>query len=142
MIRTLTALCILALAFSLVDAPAPATAGESLWSHNGSTMQWHSAGQYRRISYYNPRPGLSVSPGTVLFEGYRTGNTMSGTAYVFRRGCPPAAYEVSGRINPANQTHVVLYGAAPIRQRGSCRVVGYSSNSANARLEFNYLQRM
>jgi len=136
--RTLAALCVLAIASVMTSTAA--TAGDSLWSHNGSTMQWHSQGQYRQVSYYTPRRGLSVSPGTVLFEGQRVGNTMYGTAYVFKRGCAPAPYEVSGNINPANQTHVVLFGAAPIRR--GCQVVGYSNNSGNARLEFNYMQRM
>ena len=142
MIRIFITLAAMVTIATLQGTSSPARAGESLWSHNGSTMRWHSSGQYRRISYYNPRPGLPVSPGTVLFEGQRVGNTMFGTAYVFKRGCPPAPYEVSGNINPANQTHVVLFGAAPIRQRGGCRVVGYTNNSRNARLEFNYIQRM
>jgi hypothetical protein len=120
----------------------PASAGNSLWSHNGSTVMWQSAGQQRIVTYYNPRPGLPVSSGTVLFEGTRQGNSMFGTAYVFRNGCAPAPYEVSGRIDPDNQTLVVLYGAAPIRARGGCRVIRYSRNSGNSRLVFRYLQRM
>ncbi len=139
--RNLAGLSLLILA-ALSGAPGTAIAGTSLWSHNGSVMEWYSSGPYRRISYYNPRPGLAVAPGTVLFEGQRRGNIMSGTAYVFSRGCPPAPYEVSGNINPASQTHVVLYGAAPIRARGGCQITGYSGNSTNARLEFNYLRRM
>ena len=131
-----------ALAVMMAASILPVRAGNSLWSHNGSTVLWQSSGQQRIVTYYNPRPGLPVRAGTVLFEGMRQGNTMFGTAYVFRSGCAPAPYEVSGEIDPANQTLVVLYGAAPIRERGGCRVIRYSRNSGNSRLVFRYLQRM
>lgn len=138
-----TPLAILAgLLFTAMTAlPAPASAGQSLWSHNGSTMLWYSNGQRRQVSYYAPRAGLSVNPGTVLFEGQKVGSEIYGTAYVFKRGCQPAPYTVRGLVDPSNQTHVVLYGSAPIRQRGGCQVVGYNPQSSNSRLEFNYLRR-
>lgn len=81
-------------------------------------------------------------PGTVLFEGKKVGNEIYGTAYVFKRGCQPAGYGVRGLVDPSNQTHVILYGSAPVRQRGGCAVVGYNPQSRNSRLEFRYLQRL
>ncbi len=133
---------LIAMTVMMAGSTLPALAGNSLWSHNGSTVMWQSSGQQRLVTYYSPRPGLPVRPGVVLFEGVRQGNTMYGTAYVFRSGCAPAPYEVSGRIDPDNQTLVVLHGAAPIRERGGCRVIRYSRNSGNSRLVFRYLQRM
>lgn len=131
-----------ALLAALFMPHSPAQAGQSLWSHNGSTVLWYSNGNYRKVTYYNPRRGLSVGPGTVLFEGQRNGNEIYGTAYVFKRGCQPAGYGVRGYVDPSRQTHVVLYGSAPIRQRGGCAVVGYNPQSGNSRLEFNFIQRM
>lgn len=139
-IHSLAAIAALAIG-AVALTSAPVSAGQSLWSHNGSTMLWYSNGQQRQVSYYNPRRGLSVQRGTVLFEGQKVGTEIYGTAYVFRRGCQPAPYSVRGLVDPRNQTHVILYGSAPIRQRGGCAVVGYNPQSNNSRLEFNYMQR-
>lgn len=124
----------------------PALAADSIWDHNGSEMLWQADGASRVISYQSPRPGLPVAPGTVLFEGQRvdhdgqpnTPDILEGTARIFREGCPPAEYWVSGAV--IDETHVVLYGAAPIRAASGCAVTGYSQTSSNATLEFTYLR--
>lgn len=124
----------------------PALAADSIWDHNGSEMLWQADGANRVISYQSPRPGLPVAPGTVLFEGQRvdhdgqpnTPDILEGTARIFREGCAPAEYWVSGAI--IDETHVVLYGAAPIRASSGCAVTGYSQTSSNATLEFTYLR--
>lgn len=121
-------------------APGGPSAGQSVWDHNGSRMLWTSRGPERVVTYLEPRPGLGragIGDGTVLFEGRRIGDRLSGTAYTFGRGCPPAGYHVEGRVR--SETNVVLRGAAPVRQRHGCRVVGYDPRSSNATLRFRYL---
>ena len=115
-----------------------ANAADSIWDHNGSEMLWSADGNDRTISYLVPRSGLSVEPGTVLFEGRRNGNHLEGTARIFRQNCPPAEYQVAGVIS--DETHVVLQGAAPVRASSGCAVTGYSLTSSNATLEFTYLR--
>lgn len=134
-LRKLTAM--LALPAGLAIA-AEAVAADSVWNHNGSQMLWQADGEVRVISYLVPRPGLPVEPGTVLFEGRRVGARLEGIARTFRQGCPPAEYAVAGEI--ASETHVVLTGAAPVRARTGCAIVGYSQSSPNAVLEFTYLR--
>ncbi len=131
-----------ALALGLLAAPLVASAAlaDTVWDHNGSEMLWQANGDTRVISYLNPRSGLPVAPGTVLFEGERDGDVMQGYARIFRDGCEPALYWVSGIV--ASETHVVLRGAAPVRAEGnSCEVVGYDPRSGNSILVFDYLRQ-
>ena len=100
-----------------------------LWNHNGSTMKLVSNGVQRQFYYENPRQGMrdeGVRRGTLLFEGTRTGNGYSGTAYVFLRGCSPKGYHVSGTISD-DERSVTMYGQAP-RLNAECRLVGYRSD--------------
>ena len=118
-------------------AAGEALAQDSIWNHNGSQMLWHAEGDVRVISYLVPRPGLPVAPGTVLFEGRRIGDVLEGTARIFRQGCPPAEYSVAGEV--ASETHVVLFGPAPVRAATGCAIASYSDETSNAVLEFTYL---
>jgi len=124
-------------ALLLSTASLPASAGTSIWNHNGSEMLLQSSGSSRIITYHNPRRGISARPGQLLFEGRRVGNRYSGTAYTFRSGCRPAPYRVSGRLT--SETRIVLTGAAP--KRSGCRVIGYTRNSGNSRLVFSYIRK-
>ena len=101
---------------------------------------WHSASQ--GIIYYDkPKASLRglVEPGTVLFRGdpwsFDRGTKLNGVAYTFRKGCEPAPYTVSGAVG---EDSLVLKGAAPIREKGGCRVLGYNANSSNAILVFTF----
>ena len=69
----------------------------------------------------DPRAG--VSPGTLLFNGWKDGNGYSGTARVFSKHCPgaPLEYQVSGPVAP-NQLGVTLYGTRPKTQQ--CQPTG------------------
>jgi hypothetical protein len=108
--------------------------------HNGSVMHMVDLGGCHIEIYYDrPRAGMQragVFGGTVLFEGWKNGNRMSGTAYVFRKGCEPAGYNVAGFVRGNAFT---LRGAAPIRQKGGCQVLRYSSDSGNANLYFSVI---
>ena len=118
-------------------APAMADEGPEIFTHNGSLMEVFIHADEVTISYARPKSSLrrlGVRPGTVLFQGGYTRNGIAGTAYVFRSGCQPAGYAVSGP--DLRGQGIVLSGAAPVRPKGSCRVTGYTRNSGNARLEF------
>jgi len=119
-------------------ATAKAQAGESVWDHNGSQMLLQSDGDQRTISYLFPRPGIPAQPGDILFRGRNNGNFYQGTAYVFRRGCQPAPYQVSGDVS--SRSRFVLRGASP--RRSGCRIIGYTNNAGNSRLVFTYLRKI
>lgn len=101
--------------------------------HNGSVVELTDD----RIVYSQPKASLRgvVKPGTVLVEGKWNGDRFSGTAYAFKKGCPPAPYAVSGaKVERPGQLDLVLRGAGPIRK--GCEVVGHSERSPHSRLVF------
>lgn len=110
--------------------------GSMFMGHNGSTIQEFSEIGNDRVEYRysSVRPGLSAHEGDVLFRGTKSSRgVVKGTAYVFKRGCPPAGYEVTGR---QTNDRVVLRGAAPVHAAGSCDVVRHDPNAASATLVF------
>jgi hypothetical protein len=122
---------------------APATAhsemiGGMFMSHHGSTIQEFTDGDRVEYRYSSVRSGVPAKEGDVLFRGTKRHQAsgafeLKGNAFTFRRGCPPAGYGVHGEQTSAR---VILRGAAPQRAKNSCAVVGYDSNSANAKLVF------
>lgn len=101
--------------------------------HNGSAVELTDD----RIVYTSPKASLKgvVKAGTVLVEGKWNGDRFSGTAYAFKKGCPPAPYAVSGaKVERPGRLDLVLRGAGPIRQ--GCEVVGHSERSPHSRLVF------
>ncbi len=127
-----------ALALAAAASPASAAGQDgSLWSHNGSTMALHES--TGRIVYDEPKASIAgtIRQGTVLFEGRFTGRRIAGTAYVFKKGCEPAPYPVSGAMedNPRGfGSRIVLTGAAPRRDSASCAIIG--TTGAHSRLVF------
>jgi len=120
-----------------------AMAADGPWNHNGSTVYMTDGTddypQRLKIWYTSPRSGMravGVRNGTTLFTGteYADGS-VEGTAYVFKSGCKPAGYAVSGSFS-GDTNRLVLSGAAPVRGNG-CKVVGYSNNK-NSVLVFEY----
>ena len=106
--------------------------GESM-GHNGSAMFYHQ--KQHIIVYSEPKPSIAgtVAPETVLFRGWAVPNEwLSGVAYTFKKGCDPAPYLVSGYDNGSFQ--LTLRGKAPVRE--GCKVIGFSSKSSNASLDF------
>ncbi|MCK1407707.1 hypothetical protein [Bradyrhizobium sp. 76] len=88
------------------------------------------------IRYDHPRPGLPVASGTLLFRGAKTGSRYVGTAYTFKAGCEPAAFLVSGAIDPGHNI-LVLTGDAPHRDKRSCDLIAGGLKSAATRLVFD-----
>ena len=89
-------------------------------------MRLVAEGNRRWFYYERPRPGIAaqgVAPGTLLFDGWKNGDSYAGTARVFSKHCPgaPLEYQVSGPVAP-NQLQVAVYGTRPVMQR--CRPTG------------------
>jgi len=140
--RTFGPVALLLSAMSFAAEPASAYYTESRANHNGSTMVVSNNDGNILIEYERPKSSMrkqGVSNGTMLFEGTINGNRLNGVARVFRRGCTPAEYNVTGRWN-VGTGQLSLRGSAPIRVRGGCRVVRYSNSSSNAYLLFNITQ--
>ncbi len=80
--------------------------------------------------------GRLVSPGDPSFAGRieRRGEAY-GTAYVYKKGCGFEFYTVTGRYDPSIPGYIMT-GAAPIRAKKGCAVLGYTMKSPNARLVY------
>jgi hypothetical protein len=118
--------------------PAANTAGDE-YLHNGSTM--YVSPELGLISYKAPKRSIArtVDQGDVVFKAkpWNPENhnlLIEGTAYTFKKGCAPAPYFVTG-LHRADGT-LVLRGAAPMRDKRSCAIRGYSHASGNAELVF------
>lgn len=108
------------------------------FDHNRSVMRVYPHDGV--IAYDEPKPAVRdvVRSGTVLFRGltFTEGGRIEGTAFAFKKGCPPAPYPVTGGYSRDNAT-ITLRGAGPIRK--GCDVVGYSEKSPHAVLRFKSL---
>lgn len=115
--------------------PSNEPVSTTVLGHNGSTVEMLTRPNHQvEMRYAGVRPGLPVEEGTVLFRGTISDRgELAGTAYVFKRGCPAAGYEVSGW---QMESRIVLNGAAPSHAPGSCSIAGYNNHGSNARLEF------
>ena len=125
-------------ACGLFSAQASAYTIEHEADHNGSDMTILNNDGNITIEYARPKTSLrkhGVSAGTLLFEGVIRGQTVEGHARVFRQGCAPVQYWVSGRWR-AGARAIILRGDAPKRERGGCDVIGHTSSGSNARLVF------
>ncbi len=96
---------------------------DSCWRHNGSLMRLKARGNQRWFTYERPRQGLSVRPGTLLFDGRKISNFYIGTARTFSRHCPdaPNLYDVSGPVDQS-QTKVTVSGTRQVFKH--CRPTG------------------
>jgi hypothetical protein len=110
------------------------------YDHNGSRMVVDF--DKGTIRYAKPKASLAgtVLPKTVLFEGTFTSESsiddkasVKGTAFIFKKGCDPAPYPVTGFFDGAA---ISLSGVAPIRAKNSCAIVGTSSKSPHSHLTF------
>lgn len=127
-----------ALALSAIPALASPVPQREVLDHNGSIM----IVDYREqtIRYMIPKRSLAVESvqmsfvGTIQYHG-----VAEGIAYVYKRGCGFAMYGVTGGYDPSVPGYVMV-GAAPVREKGGCRVVGYTMTSPNARLVYKDIE--
>ena len=122
------------LSFTSLVTPA---AADSCWWHNGSLMRLKARGNDRWFYYEQPRAGLAVRRGTLLFNGRKQGNWYVGTARVFSKYCPgsPQPYHVEGPV-AANQLRVTVQGDREVHNR--CRPTGRWTSDT---LVFTYAYR-
>jgi hypothetical protein len=105
-------------------------------AHNGSTMLIVEEQGRVQITYEVPRARLSIREGTILFVGSKSDpGEFAGTAYTFKKGCPPAPYAVSGRTTDGG---ITLVGRAPRRDRHSCMILPGAINKSASTLVFKY----
>jgi hypothetical protein len=113
------------------------TVDGSYYDHNGSQMLVsHTDGV---IAYAEPKASIrsAVRRGQVMFRGrIRYNAPVSGTAFVFKTGCAPAPYAVRGRDD---EGVITLTGAAPIRAKDGCDIIGRTTTGPNSRLVFRSL---
>lgn len=122
------------LALLLLALPLAAAAQD--YEHNGSRLRLTETGGRITIAYTAPRKGLpaEVSAGTVLFEGRRVnGREIEGMAWIFGGPCGAIDYFVSGALGEGAFT---LTGAAPVRDRKTCRIVDNTWDGPNSTLRF------
>lgn len=116
------------------------TSRARFFDHNGSIIRWRTVGNDIDARYHEPRPGLvavGITQGALLFKGNMDGESIFGTAYAFKKGCPPAAYDVYGREDGGQ---IVLRGPGPSREKNGCAVKGKSRESPHAELVFNRMK--
>lgn len=113
------------------------------YDHNGSIVTIDA--DRGLIVYDRPKKAIAgtVKPGTILFEGKPWGHistddaVIRGTAYVFKKGCPAAGYEVRGMYHHAyGFNHITLEGVAPVRKKDSCDIIGDTIKGPHTKLEF------
>jgi hypothetical protein len=115
-----------------VDGSFAAT--ETLDHNDSLVIMTHSEQGAVEIHYSEPRKALQIAPGTPLFRGEERAGQIEGEAFVFKTGCAPAGYRVTGRRTDGV---LLLSGAAPHRGRG-CEILGESKDSKHSTLAFNY----
>lgn len=131
-------IAISALALSALPAFASPIPQLEVLDHNGSIMivDYHE----QTIRYMIPKRSLAVESVQMSFAGtIQYHGVAEGIAYVYKRGCGFAMYQVSGGYD-ASIPGYVMVGAAPIREKGGCRVVGYTMKSPNARLVYKDIE--
>lgn len=128
----LAAVALTGLALTVLAGPR-ALAAESTWSYNGSSVLLVESGSDVTITYLEPRTMLKkegVKRGTVLLKASLDGSTLKGTSYVFRGGCDPAPYDVTGRYEPGGKQQTLeVSGVVPRRAADGCAI----TTPANAR---------
>ncbi len=111
----------------------------TFWDHNGSLMRLAKQGNSRKFYYQRPSSRMARAVSLVdplLFTGRQSGNSYSGTAYVYSSRCRRKfGYRVNGEIS-SNGKRVVMRGSAPVIG-SNCRVSRYEWNG-NSTLVFSF----
>lgn len=126
----------------------PVKFGGMAYDHNGSVVQVNE--KSGEIRYETPKKAIAgtVRPGTLLFKGtfrelaklgQSSRGTVEGTAYVFKKGCEPAPYAVSGTYDAWS---ITLKGAAPKWNPNSCATEESAKASQHGVLKFQALGDM
>jgi hypothetical protein len=125
------------LMIGMIPCAAPAFAdGMAPMAHNGSIMLMTEEKGHVEIIYMIPHSGLSVKEGTILFVGSLNGRgEYAGTAYTFKKDCPPLTYAVTGKMTGDG---ITLIGNAPRRDHKSCNIIQGATNHFASQLRFEF----
>lgn len=136
--NSISALTLTVITLSAVPAAAQMAPRSMALDHNGSVMIVDFNEQ--TIRYMHPKRSLSALTDQMSFAGrIQYEGAAEGVAYVYKRGCGAAPYTVRGGYDASIGAYV-LVGAAPIREKGGCRVIGYTLDSPNARLVYKDIE--
>ena len=104
--------------------------------HNGSLVELsHFPSGAVEIRYRQSKPSLKVEVGTLLLRGQERAGQITGSAFLFKAGCKPAEYSVTGRRTDGV---LVLEGNAPRREPGSYAASAASKAPKPSRLAFSH----
>lgn len=102
---------------------ADKAAGKDMWTHNGSVVEIDAAPSGKNdgaesieIRYVEPKASLmseGVKSGTLLFNGSRKGDSISGTIRIFNMKCGTLEYAASG--NQSSTGRIELKARRPVR---------------------------
>lgn len=112
--------------------------GGSYWQNDGSIVRLEASKLIRKFVFYRPSDAmraLNATEGSLRFEGQISGNSYSGTAYLYSEKCGRFPYPVTGTIEN-NSERVVLTGEAP-RLDVQCKETGKRS----MRLTFDFIKQ-
>ena len=97
----------------------------SLWELNELVLGLYKNGAERIFRYEEPRAAVQqegVGSGTLWFKGTLTGDTYTGTAFVFHRRCGARPFDVEGTLD-ADERRITFTGEQPMSFDAQCRVV-------------------
>ncbi|MET1047130.1 MAG: hypothetical protein ABWX70_10595 [Hyphomicrobium sp.] len=87
------------------------------------------------VEYDDPKVPFALQSATVFRGRMLPDGAVPGTAFLFKEGCQPAGYVVTGRFD-MKRGRLLLAGAAPVQPGSTCEVRGFDPASRNATLLF------
>src|SRR5947209_715032 len=117
--RAILRICLLTGALPALAQDGPS----SLWDLNDSVLGLYKNGAERIFRYEQPREALQqegVGSGTVWFKGTLSGNTYTGTAFVFHRRCGARPFDVEGTLDD-DERRIAFSGEQPTSFDSQCK---------------------
>ena len=112
----------------------------SYWDYEKSLVYLEASGDSRKFIFIEPDQDFheqGAERGTLLFDGWRSGDTYIGKAYIFAGNCGAFPYNVRGSVL-SSDTVVEVAGKAPIIDAKTCQQTG----ARDEKLVFKYKYRL
>jgi hypothetical protein len=115
----------------LMTMVTASSAQQAVWNVESSTAVEDSRGP-REFRMMLQRPGGDLASkgagtGTVLFEGERNGDNVSGLAWAFAAGCLAESYEAFGAFS-SDRAVFTVQGRAPVKD-SSCKITSFQDKT-------------